>query len=310
MRNLSAGFATAVAKQAQTIGRLMAITMPDGSVKRFNSFGEPDFQWPASPALSWKGYPGFNISDVTFSDGSTAPTLEIERGLGLDSVLTFTEAASGLASGAPFELYLVDYVTLASHQIGSKWRVGQISTTREGVVNFDIVSLARRNKQLFLKRFGPGCKWNLGIDPDLGAGEGCQIDLFGSPSFSDTVTVITNADPWTLTVSGSSRADDYYNLGAMKFTAGNLNGQSFDVRDWTLSGGTIKLASPLSGPAAVSDTAIIHAGCDKSNGANGCARFNNHARRFSFDYLPDKNLTTIGIEPITTSTEPLFVVDL
>ena len=145
----------------------------------------------------------------------------------------------------------------------------------------------------------PKCQHHLGD-------AGCGVNLTGSPSYTDTVTVVTNADPWTLTVSGSTQADDYYNLGAMKFTSGNLNGQSYDVRDWTLTGGIIKLARPLRGTAAVSDTATIHAGCDWTTGAAGCARFNNIQRFFGFRHLPDENLDfpVVDEQPPVQQSDP------
>ena len=293
IRALSAGFATSIGASATTIGVLLSITMPDATVKRFNSFGSLAFSFSGQ---TWNGYPGFNITGMTITDGNAAPTIEIDRGVGLDTLLTFIEAASGVASGAEVVIYLVDFVSGASHNLGSKWRIGKIDTGRDGLVVFDIVSLARRNKQLFLKRYVPPCQWHLG---DVG----CGIDLDGSPSFTDTVTVVTNADAYNLTVSGSSRADDEFNLGAMKFLTGDLTGQSFDVRDWTLSGGVLVLAKPLTGAAGVGDTATIHTGCDKSNGAAGCAFYSNQARYFGFRHLPEDNQEAVADPPPTITPE-------
>lgn len=294
MRSLSAGFATSVAGRATRLGHLMAITMPDGTVKRFNSFGEPSFTWSGQ---TWTGYPGFNISALNLSDGQTPPAVEISRGIGTAGLLTFTEAASGIASGATVDLYIVDFISGASHELGSKWRIGRIDTTREGTVTFGIVSLARRNRQLFLRRYKPGCQHQLGD-------AGCGKDL---TAFTETVTVVTNADLYTLTVTTASSpapADDYFNNGALKFTSGDMAGTSYDVRDWVQSTGTIKLFSPLKGLVTAGDTATVHAGCDKTTGAAGCARFDNIARRFAFDHLPDDQLDYPAVQEPAPAPPP------
>lgn len=292
MRNFSAGFTTSTSARATTLGWLMSITMPDGTVKRFNSFGTPSFSWPASPSYTWYGYPGFNVSSMRFTDGINPPTVDIERGLNGVALVTFTEAVSGLLAGATVELYWVDFVSGASHQPASKWRIGQVYTSRGGEASFSIVNLERRNRQLYLKRCRPGCQWQLGET-------GCGVNL---APFTDNVTVVSSADLLTLVVSGPSPfpADDYYNLGAIKFTSGDNNGLAYEVRDWVQSTGTLKLINKLKRPAEAGDTATIHPGCDKSTGSAGCGRYSNTARRLAFDNLSDDNLTW----PVLPTSEP------
>ena len=265
------------------MGWLLSITMPDGTVKRFNSFGTKEYTWPESGGDIWYGYPGFTISKMRFTSGENPPSVDIDRGLNGTYLVTFTEAASGLVSGAPVTLYMGDFVDNVFHEMGSKWRAGKVTTSRSGAATFAIISLERRTRQLILKRYEPGCQWKLGET-------GCGVNL---ASYTDSVTVVSSSDLLTIVVSGPSpaRADDYYNLGAIKFTSGDNTGLAYDVRDWVSSTGTIKLMNKLKRPVQAGDTATVHAGCDKSTGSAGCARFSNIARRFAFDYLPDENLS-------------------
>ena len=183
--------------------------------------------------------------------------------------------------------------------MGSKWRIGKVTTSRSGAATFTVVSLERRNRQLILKRYTPGCQWKLGET-------GCGVNL---ASYTDNVTVVSSSDLRTIVLSGPSpaRADDYYNLGAIKFLTGDNAGLAYDVRDWVQSSGTIRLMNSLKRPVQAGDTATVHAGCDKTTGNAGCARFSNIARRFAFDYLPDENLTfpqvtTTGANTSVSST--------
>jgi uncharacterized phage protein (TIGR02218 family) len=272
-----------VAKDATTLGWLMAITFADGSVRRFNSFGAAAFPFGGH---DYAGWPGFQISNLRETSGSEPPTVDIDRGLSGQGLITFTEAVTGLMSGRPVELIVVDFVSGASHVPASKWRIGQVTTTREGNASFELVSLERRDRQLMLSTFEPGCQHRFGDS-------GCGVNLV--PLTADVV-VVSSADANTVVISGATQADDYYNLGAIKFTSGQNAGLAYDIRDWTLSTGMLKLFSPLKRPLAAGDAAQLRPGCDKSEGAAGCGRYNNLTRRLGFSDLPDDKISIPAVE--------------
>lgn len=271
----------------------MSITYPDGTVKRHNSFGERFFIYQG---FVWFSYPGFQFERITESLAD-APSIEIDRGISTEGLVTFTEAVTGLVKGAPVQIISVDYESGAGHIISSKWRIGTIDTDREGNANFTVVSLERRTKQLYLEVFSPPCKWK------TVGGFGCEKDM---TDFTRVLTVVTNPNPLTLTVSGGTDPDDFFALGALKFLTGASSGQGYDVRKWVLSSGTLKLDSPLRSSVAPGDTITIHAGCDKTDGPAGCSRFSNFARRFAHPMLPDENLNwPVKPEPpVETETAP------
>jgi uncharacterized phage protein (TIGR02218 family) len=215
------------------------------------------------------------VSSLRETYGSEPPAVDIERGLSGDGLITFTEAVSGLVEGRPVELLIVDFVSGASHRPSSKWRVGTITTARGGQAKFELVSLERRNRQIVLNRFKPGCQWRF---PD------CGVNI---ATFTESVTVVSVIDPFTITISGTTKPNDYFNLGAIQFSSGQLAGWSADIRAWVLSSNTLKLAQPIRGVLAPGDTASIRPGCDRSTGDAGCGRYNNKSRRRAFDHLPD-----------------------
>lgn len=295
MRSLASAVAAAIDERAlPKVGRLVAITKPDGTVIRSSTFGAFSAVYDGN---TYAGSVGFDFSDMTMSNSGTHPTVDAMTAAGDGNPLTFTEAAGGLISGATVQIF-VFIVGEGGHELGSKWYVAGTSLDDAGQFDLDIKSVSAQNRQLVLRTMGPGCRWDLG-------GYGCGVDM---APFTDAVSVVTNPDLFTLTISGPSPlpADDYYANGVIKFTSGALNGISRTVRKFVSSTGTIKLAEPLPFAASASDTASVHAGCDKSADAAGCGRFSNFAKRLAWDHLPDENLSVSQIveqEATQTVTE-------
>lgn len=280
-RAISANLLTSFGAEEIPVCWLMEIAMPDGTYKRANSLGTVDIVYNSN---TYSGFPGFDVSSVTFTDGDGAPAVDLTHPLGTVGPITWQNAASGLISGLAVRLWIYEFDNGYAHEIGSKWYIGSIQTNDAGMAVFEVKSASRRNKQLFLRRYEPKCQHQLGDS-------GCGVNL---ASYTETVTVATNPDLFTLTVTASSSpvpVDDIFNNGAIKFTSGPLQGTSYDVRDWVSSTGTVRLFSPLKGVPAAGNTATIHQGCDKTTGAAGCSRFSNIERFFGFRYLPDENLT-------------------
>ena len=64
------------------------------------------------------------------------------------------------------------------------------------------------------------------------------------------------------------------------------------------------LSAGCSGPYLIAGPqyATLRPGCDWSAGPAGCERYNNKAKRFAFDHLPDKT-TSIPVLPEPASAE-------
>ncbi|ASY62534.1 Gene Transfer Agent FAD/FMN-containing dehydrogenase [Sinorhizobium sojae CCBAU 05684] len=280
MRNASAALKSAAASTVTTLGWLCRITTIDGANVYLNNFGKN----VTVGGNVYLGNPGFDIGNIRVTDGRDPPSVELILPIDDTTPILFDAAARRKLDQARIRLYIIDHSSLENVEIGFQWYVGAVDALDSRRATLDVRAAERAQRELMLKSFKPGCQWDLGET-------GCGVDVAGS--WQDSVTVATYTDAFTFTISGARGAavDDFFANGAIKFTSGENEGFSYAVRRWVQSSSTVKLWEPLRAPVAASDTALIHAGCDKSVGANGCERFSNIARRFAFEDLPTGDLT-------------------
>lgn len=278
MRAFHADLQTELDSGMPLLVHLIEITKKNGTFIRLSNTGVMTFTLLGN---AFGGTFGFDLSAFSFSTGENQPTVSGDTGSAVSLPLSFDDVSSGVLQGCAVRIWFAGITSGKAWELGSKWYIGGTRCDEAGRVNIDIKASGRRNRQLYLRTFSPGCQHRLGDS-------GCGVNL---ATYTDTVTVATNPSSLVLTVTGSARANDYFNNGAIKFTSGEMNGISVDVRKWVLSTGTINLTHPLPRPVTAGDTATIHAGCDKTTGAAGCTRFSNIVRRFAFDHLPDENLS-------------------
>ena len=293
MRAFSSALKAGLASEVTTLGWLMMITRRDGTVIRLNTLGA-DYTFGGE---SFKAYPGFVMGSAQFTDSLQAASLA--QGSASDSIgpILFTDAVSGLYSGAAVRLFLVDWTTGEGGEIGFKWEVGTIAVKDSGETSFDIWSALRTNHSLFLKRYGPGCTADL-FDAR------CGVDV---AAWEDSVTVASYVSAFTFTISGARPAavDGWYQDGAIAFDDGENAGFAYDIRTWVDSTNTVTLRQPLRRPLVPGVAARIHPGCDKTTGPNGCGRFANYARFQGFAHLPgDETQWGVDIEPQPAATVP------
>jgi uncharacterized phage protein (TIGR02218 family) len=253
---------------------LTPVTLP---VVRLTTIGADYIDTSVSPSITYLGDPGFVMGSMRATDGSDPASLDIEIPVSDDGPVTPDNVTSGMYQGASVILAIVDYFnTDITPDIGFKWVVGETRITNDGKAVFEIRDATRINRELILKTYGPVCTASLGDDR-------CGVDL---ATFTDSVTVATVIDAYSFTVTGSVRADDFFNNGAIKFTAGDNLNRAYTVRDWVQSSSTVRLWEQLRAGLTIGDTATIHAGCDKTTGAAGCTKFSNIARFQGFEHLP------------------------
>lgn len=116
------------------------------------------------------------------------------------------------------------------------------------------------------------CHWRYG-DPDT-----CQATV---ASAAATVEAVTGT--LTLAVSyAGTYADGYFQFGEAEFTSGALAGvvaeALYGFTETAPGLGTIELAEPLEGLAAVGDTLTLRRGCPRTR--TGCIERQGHALRF------------------------------
>lgn len=291
MRSASTALKNAAASTVTTLGWLCGIAPVGGSPIYLNNFGKD----VTVGGHLYLGKPGFDIGSIRVTDGRDPPSVEINLPIDDGTPVLFDDAARRKLDQARIRLYIVDYTTLEYVEIGFQWYVGQVVALDSRRATLDVRAAERAQRELMLKVFKPGCQWDLGDT-------GCSVNVAGS--WQDSVAVAAYTDAFTFTISGArgGATDDFFANGAIKFTSGENEGFSYAVRRWVQSTNTVKLWEPLRAPVAASDTALIHAGCDKSVEATGCARFANIARRFAFDHLPTGDLT-FNVKPVVSKQE-------
>lgn len=123
--------------------------------------------------------------------------------------------------------------------------------------------------------FQPGCMRTL-------YDTGCGVNPAGYMA-SSGVTGVPNRYSF---FTGLSQPDGYFSLGTVIFTSGKNAGVRRAIKVYSHLQGRIELSYPLSVELAIGDTFVVRAGCDKTQGPNGCAKFNNIINFKAVPYTP------------------------
>lgn len=155
---------------------------------------------------------------------------------------------------------------------------GLVQDVKKGEADFQIAVVSdsdRLNQMVPKLMFQPGCSRSL-------YAADCTV-LQSSYTFSGSVSVATSRTSFT---TGLTQADGYFALGSILFSSGANSGVSRSVKTFTNASGVVTLSFPLAADLAPGDAFTIVAGCDKTIGSNGCAKFANTANFKGFTYLP------------------------
>jgi uncharacterized phage protein (TIGR02218 family) len=142
---------------------------------------------------------------------------------------------------------------------------GYVNSSNDGEqdVVLSVVSDSNRlNTQIPRKIFQAGCMRTL-YDP------GCGVSR-SAYSVNSAVREAPNRYSFT---SGVAQSDGYFTLGELIFTSGANAGVRRSVKSFV--NGVISLSYPLVFDLQAGDTFVVRAGCDRTRGPNGCAKFAN-----------------------------------
>jgi uncharacterized phage protein (TIGR02218 family) len=274
---------------------LTPVTLP---VVRLTTIGADYIDTRVSPSVTYLGDPGFVMGSMRVTDGSDPASLDVEIPVSDDGPVTPDNVTAGMYQGAAVVINIVDYFnTDISPDIGFQWVVGETRITNDGKAVFEIRDASRINRELILKIYAPTCSANLGDAR-------CGKDL---TAFTDTVEVASVVDAYSFTVTGSARANGFFDNGSIKFTSGDNLNRAYTVRKWVLSTATVSLWEPLRAGLVIGDDATMHAGCDKTTGAAGCTKFSNIARFQGFHTLPGFDVKFTFESPETQNPTPTVV---
>ena len=133
--------------------------------------------------------------------------------------------------------------------------------------------------------YQPGCVNLLG-DAACGVNQASYAYSGSVSGTSTTSSIVASVPGYGTTIAGGSLTP--FNLGKIVWTSGALNGLSRTVKSCTGGSGsaTINVLGWFPSAPAIGDSFTITFGCDKTYGADGCAKFANTARFKGFPNVP------------------------
>lgn len=186
----------------------------------------------------------------------------------------------GAFDGAELQLERAFMATYGDTSVGTvilfAGRVAEIDLGR-AVATFTINShLELLNLQLPRNLWQPGCVNALGD-------ASCGVAL---ASFAVPGTVLAGSLP-SVILANFALPTGYLDQGKIVFTGGANAGLARSIKAWIEGApGVIELLAPFPNLPAAGDTFVAYPGCDKTLGANGCAKFANTARFKGYPYVP------------------------
>lgn len=113
-------------------------------------------------------------------------------------------------------------------------------------------------------------------------GAGCEVN----PALYELTTTVSSVGNTSVTVPAlSGQAENYYAGGKITWDRNGIP-ESRLIRSSASAGGVLQVAGYIVGMAA-GQTVRVYPGCDHSQGANGCAKFNNLLNYGGYPYIPN-----------------------
>ena len=282
MKSLSSPTLAHLTGETTTFDVCWKLARKDSVVMGFTS-GVNDLSYSG---VTYRAQTGVFPSNVQSSTGKGVDNLNIQsiippNGLGVISstLISDTDLVNGIYDDAMVEVFLLNRADLTQDPI--KLVTGFLGEVvlRRGGFEVEVRSLLQRASQIVGKTCSPTCRATLG-DTD------CGVSL-GSYTFSGTVSAVTSASQFSTGSTGIVGKPAYYfAYGVVKFTSGNNNGKSLEVRNHDTNNPMLfTLVEPLSFTPAVGDTFTVVAGCDRTL-ATCKAKFSNVLRFRGEPYVP------------------------
>lgn len=292
-RTIPAALLAHIAGEALTLALMVRVERTDSIVLGFTSH-DRDLSFASETYLATSA---IEASAIRNTLGRQLDTLDV-IGLLQSSVIADSDLIAGLYDGARVETFLVNWTdSPITERIGPlhSGTIGEVSLT-DGQWVAEFRPLSARLAHQIGQLTSPTCRVKEWGDSEcapgglLGVSPGVAISTYRHTG--RVVSVVTSA--YQMTFATSAEASDYFSYGRVAMTTGNNAGLSREVKRHTLSGGSavIELQEPFPRAVAVSDVAMLEAGCNRS--FERCLFF---ANRLNFRAEPElpTNDTTLKI---------------
>lgn len=250
-RTVGGGLATHLAEHGQTVATMLRIDCVNGDTLAFTDH-DNELSYDLGDGVAvYQPWTGINPSDVVLAAGFDASNFEVTGPLG--DVVTRAHVLGGKFRGANARLFIVNWADLTDG--AAKIMRGRVAGSRvEGSrFVFEVRNAADAFNESWGRVFSPLCSATFGD---------AQCTVARTP-IAATVTAVTDAFRFTLDLGGA-HPDDYFNLGAVSFQSGELDGTAdAAVFDYNGTTGAVELVEPMFAAPQVGDTVNIYRGCSK-----------------------------------------------
>ncbi len=239
--------------------RLCVITRADGAVFRV---AESDEEIEVD-GDTYVVVPGLQISAVKHTNNGEMPSCQMIAVHSGSSTFDTGVIEAGLFDAATVQLYIVDRMNLAGTPgLLFTGAIADIKYNVENQVVFDVKGAAVFARRILTQRRSPMCRTDLYSTL-------CGVD---KTAYDVATTVDAVANSFSFTVTGAlAQADGYFNQGVVV----SAGGVAIEIANWVQSTQTITTYLPISRLLTAGDNLTLYPGCDKTLGANGCAKFSN-----------------------------------
>ncbi len=272
MREIPAGLAEHLQGDATTVCHCWRVTRRDGTVIGFTEH-DRDLVVAGTVYLAASG---FSAADSEAASGLSVDAGEVSGGFSADAI-DEADVLAGRYDGARVETFVVNWQSPGERMLLRVEEIGEV-VRASGAFRAELRRMTHRLGQVQGRVYGRRC------DAALGDGR-CGVDLGAYRAEGAVLAVLSET---RLTVSGMDGfAPGYCRYGTLAFSSGANAGAVADIEDHRRDGGTVTVSLwlPPALPAAVGDTFVVTAGCDKSFGM--CRqRFSNGINFRGFPHMP------------------------
>lgn len=253
MRDLTAGMLAHLAGDTHELVTCLRLVLKDGTVLAFTNHDEPLAFNLGDGAVEYQPWTGIDVSAVLLTVGLEASNFEVTGPIG--ELVTQTHVLGGRYRGAVAHLFMVNWEALEDGPVRlMKGDVGECRVEGSRFV-FEVRGIAAAFNETWGRVLNPLCTATFG-DPTTG----CPVAL--SP-IAAVVTAVTDDFRFVLDLGGD-HPDDYFNLGTVEFTTGELAGTvKGTVVDYAGATSAVELLEPLVDTPQVGDALMIARGCSK-----------------------------------------------
>lgn len=282
-RTLPSGIAASLGEPVLDMTELVRIQRADGVVFGFTSNDSAIVYG----GLTYEPVDGLQLTGIVSAVGTGVDNL---NGGGFLSSSRITEAdiVAGLYADARLEVRIYDRSTAEATAPIVAGYMGEI-TVADGVFTCEFRSLSSRMNTTVGDLSAKNCRVRR-----LGDAQ-CKVNLAGTVSGRNarSTRTVSAASGSTITFASESAPTDFYKYGVVRFTSGLNNGLEAEVKTHTLSAGSavIELRSPFPFSVAVSDTAELTVGCDRTR-STCISKFANVANFHGEPLLPGNEVMT------------------